>query len=105
MKKRDEDKDMDVVVAQQAIGDPSPPGDGDVLMGRCLPAYYLGQRPSFLMKLPLEVDLLWPASFASGFHFPPSLCSGIQTSLGNPLLSKVGINRPEGRIQFHVELG
>jgi len=33
MKKGDEDEDMDVVVSQQAIGDPSPPGDGDVLMG------------------------------------------------------------------------
>jgi len=33
MKKGDDDEDMDVVVAQQAIGDPSPPGDGDVLMG------------------------------------------------------------------------
>jgi len=32
MKKGDEDEDKDVV-AQQAIGDPSPPGDGDVLMG------------------------------------------------------------------------
>jgi len=35
IKKGDEDEDMDVVVAQQAIGDPSPPGDGDVLMGDC----------------------------------------------------------------------
>jgi len=33
MKKGDEDEGMDVEVAQQAIGDPSPPGDGDVLMG------------------------------------------------------------------------
>ena len=33
MKKGDNDEDMDVVVAQQAIGDPSSPDDGDVLMG------------------------------------------------------------------------
>ena len=33
MKKGDNDEDMDVVVAQQAIGDQSSPDDGDVLMG------------------------------------------------------------------------
>jgi len=32
-KKGDNDGNMDVVVAQQAIGDPSSPDDGDVLMG------------------------------------------------------------------------
>ena len=32
-KKGDNDGNMDVVVAQQAIGDPSTPDDGDVLMG------------------------------------------------------------------------